>query len=380
MIVIGTRPEAIKLAPVVLQLAASDDLQPVVALTGQHREMTDQVLDLFGIRADHDLDILQPGQTLSDVTVRALTGLGRVMAEDPCDAVMIQGDTTTAFAGALAAFYLGIPVAHVEAGLRTGNPRSPFPEEINRRLATVLTSIHLAPTPSSEANLLREAVAPESIFVTGNTVIDALLWTVEHQVDYGDPVLAGLDTDSRRVLLVTAHRRESWGGPMRDIGAALGDLARGDPDLVIVFPIHRNPLVRAAVLPAVEHVDNVLVVEPLAYGAFVRLMARADVILTDSGGVQEEAPTLGKPVLVMRDTTERPEAVSAGTVRLVGTDRETVAGAVRHLLDDAGAYAEMAKAVNPYGDGQASRRIAQALRFSFGAGVRPDAFDPVTPR
>ena len=373
-IVIGTRPEAIKLAPVVLELAGSDDLRPLVILTGQHREMVDQVLDLFGIRAQHDLDILQAGQTLTDVTVRALVGLEPVLKADRPDALIVQGDTTTAFAGALAAFYQGIPVAHVEAGLRTGDPRSPFPEEINRRLTAPLTAVHLAPTASSAANLLREAVDPETVYVTGNTVIDALLWTVERRVDYGDPALAGLDDDPRRVLLVTAHRRESWGEPMRAIGAALGDLARNDPDLLVVFPIHRNPLVREAILPAVEGLANVVIIEPLAYGAFARLMARADVILTDSGGVQEEGPTLGKPVLVMRDNTERPEAVEAGTARLIGTDDRTIVEWVRRLLDDPVAYAEMANAVNPYGDGHASRRIAQALRFFFGEGERPDAF------
>jgi len=373
-LVIGTRPEAIKLAPVVLELAASDDLCPVVILTGQHREMVDQVLGLFGIRAHHDLNILQAGQTLTDVTVRALVGLEPVLKADRPDALIVQGDTTTAFAGALAAFYQRVPVAHVEAGLRTGDPRSPFPEEINRRLTAPLTAVHLAPTGSSAANLLREAVEPETVFVTGNTVIDALLWTVERRVDYGDPALAGLDQDPRRVLLVTAHRRESWGEPMRAIGAALGDLARNDPDLLVVFPIHRNPLVREAILPAVEGLANVVMVEPLAYGAFARLMARADVILTDSGGVQEEGPTLGKPVLVMRDNTERPEAVEAGTARLIGTDHRAIVEWVRRLLDDPVAYAEMANAVNPYGDGQASRRIAQALRFFFGEGERPDAF------
>lgn len=373
---IGTRPEAIKLAPVVLELARTEDFEPVVILTGQHREMVDQVLDLFGIRPDHDLDILQDGQTLTDVTVRALAGLERILNNDPPEMVMVQGDTTTAFAGALAAFYQGIPVAHVEAGLRTGNPRSPFPEEINRRLTTPLTAVHLAPTPASAANLRREAVAADTIFVTGNTVIDALLWTVERKVDYGDPALAGLDEDDRRVLLVTAHRRESWGESMRDIGRAIAALARQDPKLLVVFPIHRNPRVRDAIRPAVEGLPNVLLVEPLAYGAFARLMARAHIILTDSGGIQEEGPTLAKPVLVMRDTTERPEAVDAGTARLIGTDPVAITGWVRRLLDDPGAYAEMANAVNPYGDGQAAPRIAQALRYAFGAGERPDPFNP----
>jgi UDP-N-acetylglucosamine 2-epimerase (non-hydrolysing) len=373
MVIIGTRPEAVKLAPLVLELAADPDLSPVVTLTGQHREMVDQVLELFAVRGDHDLDILQSGQTLTDVTVRALTGLERVLEEDPVDGVIVQGDTSTAFAGSLAAFYRGVPVFHVEAGLRTDTPRSPFPEEMNRRLTTRIASLHLAPTPSSAANLRREAVDSATIVVTGNTVIDALRWTAGRSPDYGDPALDTLDADPRRVLLVTAHRRESWGAAMEGIGTALSQLA-ADPHLLIVFPIHRNPVVREAIIPRLEGLDNVVVVEPLGYAAFVRLMARADVILSDSGGVQEEGPALGRPVLVMRDSTERPEAIAAGCVALVGTDPSVIVPAVRRLLDDPAAYAAMSTAANPYGDGHAARRSADAIAWFYGLRDRPEEF------
>src|SRR4051812_12285687 len=361
MVVMGTRPEAIKLAPIVHELERSPFFDPLVVVTAQHREMLDQVLDLFEIEVAHDLNILRERQTLTDVTVRALEGLSPVMAQTAPDAVIVQGDTTTTFIGALAAFYQQVPVVHVEAGLRTGDPWSPYPEEINRRLTTQLATLHLAPTATSRANLLAEQVPDERILVTGNSVIDALLWTVDRRVDYGDPELKALDDDPRRVLLVTAHRRESWGEPMAGIGRALASLAASEPDLVIVFPIHRNPVVRDAILPAIAGLDNVIITEPLAYGGFARLMERSDIVLTDSGGVQEEAPSLGKPVLVMRDTTERPEAMQAGTARLVGTDQQVIEDAVRTLLHDRRAYEAMANAVNPYGDGRAAERSVAAL-------------------
>jgi UDP-N-acetylglucosamine 2-epimerase (non-hydrolysing) len=374
MVVMGTRPEAIKLAPIVLELERSPGFDPMVVVTAQHREMLDQVLDLFEIEADHDLNILRPGQTLTDVTVRGLEGLSPLVAQHRPEAVVVQGDTTTTFIGALAAFYQQVPVVHVEAGLRTGDVYSPYPEEINRRLTTQLSALHLAPTDTSAANLRAEQVADDKIIVTGNSVIDALLWTVDRRVDYGDPLLKGLDEDPRRVLLVTAHRRESWGEPMANIGRALASLAHSEPDLVIVFPIHRNPLVRDAILPHIDGLENVIVTDPLDYGGFARLMERADVVLTDSGGVQEEAPSLGKPVLVMRDTTERPEAIAAGTAALVGTDQAAIEGAVRRLLHDRGAYAAMANAVNPYGDGRAAARTVAALAHLFGDGPRPQPF------
>jgi UDP-N-acetylglucosamine 2-epimerase (non-hydrolysing) len=379
MVVFGTRPEAIKVAPLIQALAAAPWSQPVVAVTAQHRRILDQVLDLFAIRPNYDLDIMRSGQTLTDVTVGALDGLGPVLADAGPDLVVVQGDTTTTFAAALAAFYRQIPVVHLEAGLRTGDVLSPYPEEMNRRLTSQLASLHLAPTPTARANLVAEGVKPDSVVVTGNTVIDALHWTVGRRVPYREQELAGLDADPRRVLLVTAHRRESWGEPMATVGAALADLARSEPELLIVLPIHPNPQVRQALLPAVTGLDNVLVVEPLAYGEFARLLDRATIVLTDSGGVQEEAPSLGKPVLVMRDTTERPEAVAAGTARLVSTDHDQILAGVRRLLHDPAQYARMANAVNPYGDGQAAERSCQAIARFLGLDATVREFAPADP-
>jgi UDP-N-acetylglucosamine 2-epimerase (non-hydrolysing) len=381
MVIYGTRPEAVKVAPLIKALAESTMFTPLVAVTAQHRSMLDQVNNVFAVRPEFDLDIHRPGQTLTAITTRALGGVQALLAEQRPDAVVVQGDTTTVFAAALAAFYEQIPVVHLEAGLRTGDPYSPYPEEINRRLATRLAALHLAPTASSKANLLDENVDPASVVVTGNTVIDALLWAVGRQFDYGEPALAELDLTSGPVLLVTAHRRESWGAPLRAVGRALARIARAHPDLRIVFPIHRNPVVRNAILPCVRDLPNVVVTEPLGYGGFSRLMNRASLILTDSGGVQEEGPSLGKPVLVMRDTTERPEAVQAGTVRLVGTDEELIVNTVGRLLTDPAAYAAMANAVNPYGDGQAAHRAVAALAHFFHLGPRAAEFgsSPVRP-
>jgi len=372
MVVFGTRPEAIKLAPVVQALDRAPGFEPIVAVTAQHREMLDQVLDTFGILPQHDLNILKDRQTLTDVTVRALEGMTPVIEQERPDAVIVQGDTTTTFVGALAAFYQRVPVIHVEAGLRTRDPYSPYPEEINRRLTTQLTALHLPPTTMSKRNLLLEGVDESRVVVTGNTVIDALLWTVEQPLAAGADVLTGLD--GKRVVLVTAHRRESWGPAMEGVGRALAAIARTEPDVEIVFPMHRNPRVREAIVPSVEGLPNVRLLEPLPYAPFAHLMRRADLILTDSGGIQEEGPSLGKPVLVMRDTTERPEAIVAGTARLVGTDEHVVSGAVRTLLHDADAYAAMANAVNPYGDGEAARRTVEALGHFFGDGPCPDEF------
>jgi UDP-N-acetylglucosamine 2-epimerase (non-hydrolysing) len=364
MVIYGTRPEAVKVAPLIQALDRSEMFTPVVAVTAQHRSMLDQVNAVFGVKPAFDLDIHQPGQTLTEITTRALSGVRSVLAQQRPDAVVVQGDTTTVFAAALAAFYEQVPVVHLEAGLRTGDPYSPYPEEINRRLTTRLTTLHLAPTSTSKANLLTENVDEASIVVTGNTVIDALLWAVPRQRGYSAPV-----------LLVTAHRRESWGDPLRGVGRALARIASAHRDLRVVFPVHRNPVVRDAVLPALRDVPNVIVTEPLPYGSFCRLMNRATVILTDSGGVQEEGPSLGKPVLVMRETTERPEAVRAGTVKLVGTDEDVIAGTVGRLLTDPAAYAAMANAVNPYGDGQAAQRAVAALAHHFHLGPPPDEFD-----
>jgi UDP-N-acetylglucosamine 2-epimerase (non-hydrolysing) len=375
MVVYGTRPEAIKVAPLIRALDASPLFIPLAAVTAQHRSMLDQVNQVFRITPQFDLDIHEPGQTLTDITTRALTGVQRLLSEQQPDAVLVQGDTTTVFAAALAAFYEKIPVVHLEAGLRTGNPYAPYPEEINRRLATRLAALHLAPTATSRANLVAENVEPATVVVTGNTVIDALLWAVACRLSYGDRALEDLDRTASPVLLVTAHRRESWGAPLRSVGRALARIARAHPDLRVVFPIHRNPIVREAVLPAIGEISNVIVTEPLPYGGFARLMNRATVILTDSGGVQEEGPSLGKPVLVMRDTTERPEAIRAGTARLVGTDEDLIVGTVDKLLTDVDAYAAMANAVNPYGDGRAAERSVAAIAHYFGEGPAAEEFD-----
>lgn len=374
MVIFGTRPEAIKMAPAILALKASRNFEPIVTVTAQHRSMLDQVLDLFSITPDHDLNIIEPRQTLTGVTIKALERLSPLVEAEKPDIVLVQGDTTTTFVGGLAAFYHQVPVVHMEAGLRTGDPHSPFPEEINRCLTTRLTALHLAPTASNKANLLAENVPQPQIVVTGNTVIDALLHTVEKKVDYGDPALDGIDDDPRKVLLVTAHRRESWGEPMKGIGRALARIARAYPDMLVVFPMHKNPVVREAIAPAIDGLDNVMVIEPLAYGGFARLMNRAHIVLTDSGGVQEEAPSLGKPVLVMRDTTERPEAMHAGTVKLVGAEEESIVASVSELLDDPAAYASMANAVNPYGDGFAAERTVHAIAQLLGDGPPVEEF------
>lgn len=374
--VFGTRPEAIKLAPIVRALADSEHFAPIVVVTAQHRGMLDQVLELFELVPDHDLHVIRDRQTLGGITVRALEGLEPILAERRPDAVIVQGDTTTTMVGALAAFYAKVPVVHVEAGLRTFDPLSPYPEEINRRVTTQLSALHLAPTATSRANLLREGVSPADVLVTGNSVIDALLWVVERAETPADPRVAALLEDPRRLVLVTAHRRESWGEPMAAVGRALARLAAANPDVVLALPAHANPVVRETLLPAVAGYDNVIVTEPQPYGAFARLIHRSHVVLSDSGGVQEEAPSVGTPVLVMRDTTERPEAIEAGTARLVGTSEETIVGTVQTLLDDPVAHARMANAVNPYGDGRASERTVDALAAFFGLGARPSEFDP----
>jgi UDP-N-acetylglucosamine 2-epimerase (non-hydrolysing) len=379
MVVYGTRPEAVKVAPLIQALDESEYFVPQVAVTAQHRSMLDQVNEVFGIKPDFDLDICSPGQTLAEITTRALTGTHEVLAEERPDAVVVQGDTTTVFAAALAAFYEKIPVAHLEAGLRTGDRFSPYPEEVNRLLATRLAALHLAPTPASKANLLAENVDPGAVVVTGNTVIDALLWTVGQgpglsEPAYGDLALDELDHTGAPVVLVTAHRRESWGAPLRAVGRALARIAREHDWARVVVPVHRNPVVRDAIIPAVRGLPNVLVTEPLPYRGFARLMNRSSVILTDSGGVQEEGPSLGKPVLVMRETTERPEAVSAGTVQLVGTDPDRIVAAVDSLLTDPAAYAAMAGAVNPYGDGRAAGRAVAALAHYFHLGPPAEEF------
>jgi UDP-N-acetylglucosamine 2-epimerase (non-hydrolysing) len=378
LVVYGTRPEAIKMAPVVAALQRSAHLEPVVAVTGQHRAMLDQVNELFGIYPAHDLDIIATRQTLEGITIKALAGVSAVIANEQPDAVLVQGDTTTCFAAALAAFYQQVPVIHLEAGLRTHSRYNPFPEEINRLLTTQLASVHLAPTLTSRDNLLANGVSAADIVVTGNTVIDALLEVVSRNLVIEDDTLRqALDSlGTRPLLLVTSHRRESWGEPMRRVAEATARLARTFPDLVVLLPAHLNPVVREVLLPPLEGLDNVVITDPLSYGDFSAALARSTVVLTDSGGVQEEAPSLGKPVLVMRETTERPEAVTAGTVRLVGTDPEVIFAAAAELLTDPAAYARMAHAVNPYGDGKAALRSVAAIEHFFALADRPEPFVP----
>lgn len=374
MPIFGTRPEAIKMAPIVSALHADDRFECIVTVTGQHREMLDQVNELFGIVPNHDLNILQPGQTLSDILTRTINGLDKLLAEEKPDAVVVQGDTTTSTAGAIAAFYRGIPVIHVEAGLRSHNLRSPFPEEANRKITTQVASLHLAPTRTSKANLLAEGIKEADIVVTGNTVIDALLATVGKEIPFADSLLEELAASGRRILLVTTHRRENQGHAMRGVGRALARIAKADPELVIVLPAHKNPVVREAVLPAIEGLTNVIITEPLAYAEFTRLLSLTTVVLTDSGGVQEEAPSLGKPVLVMRDNTERPEAVAAGTVKLIGTDEGRIVEETTRLFQDVEYYESMASAVNPYGDGLAASRTVAAAAQLMGVGQRLHEF------
>ncbi len=368
--IFGTRPGAIKMAPVVLALQADARFESRVCVTAQHREMLDQVLRLFGIVPDRDLDLMQPGQDLFDVTSRVLLGMREVLRAERPDLVLVQGDTTTCFAAALAAFYENIPIGHVEAGLRTGNLRAPFPEEANRAMVSRLAWLHFAPTEASRRNLMHEGVAEAAIHVTGNTVIDALLMTRD-RVDAADPVrwrdlfgVALFDRivdPHRRLVLVTGHRRENFGQGFEDLCSAIAELATEHEDWDFIYPVHLNPNVQEPVLRLLSGRGNVHLIEPQDYAPFVWLMCRCDLILTDSGGIQEEAPSLGKPVLVMRDTTERPEAVDAGTVRLVGTTRAKITHQVNALLLQPEARAAMNQIPNPYGDGRAAQRIVRAV-------------------
>jgi len=364
--VFGTRPEAIKMAPLALQLAADNRFDAKVCVTGQHREMLDQVLELFELKPDYDLNIMKPGQDLTDVTAGILTGLKSVLAEFKPDIVLVHGDTATTFAASLAAYYQQIAVAHVEAGLRTGNIYSPWPEEGNRKLTGALATLHFAPTATSKQNLLKEGVPESAISVTGNTVIDALLDVVNKletnealKQQFSDQ-FSFLHSD-KKLILVTGHRRESFGGGFERICQALVDTARAHPDVEVLYPVHLNPNVREPVNRLLQGINNVHLIEPLDYLPFVYLMNRAHIILTDSGGIQEEAPSLGKPVLVMRDTTERPEAVDAGTVKLVGTEIGAICDNLNALLTNEEAYIAMSRAHNPYGDGRACKHIRESL-------------------
>ena len=362
MTVFGTRPEAIKMCPLVLEMRKYPEyIQPIVAVTAQHREMLDQVLDLFGIVPDYDLNIMTSGQTLYDVTTRALMGLKPVMEEAKPDMVLVHGDTTTTFAGALAAFYAQIPVGHVEAGLRTGNKYSPYPEEMNRKLTGAMADMHFAPTATSKGNLLKENVNPASILITGNTVIDALQTTVHGDYHFADEDFNRVFATGHKLILMTTHRRENLGEPMRHVYRALKSVLETHENVEAIFPVHKNPKVREIVNQELGHLSRVHLIEPMDYEPFANLMAKVDIVLTDSGGLQEEAPALGKPVLVLRDTTERPEAVEAGTVKLVGTAYEDVLQETNRLLDDDEHYRSMAEAANPYGDGKACERIIKAI-------------------
>lgn len=371
MTVFGTRPEAIKMCPLVLEMQKYPDfIEPIVAVTAQHREMLDQVLQLFAIKPDYDLNIMTAGQTLYDVTGRALAGLKDVLAEAQPDMVLVHGDTTTTFVGALASFYAQIPVGHVEAGLRTGNKFSPYPEEMNRKLTGAIADIHFAPTSTSKNNLLKENIDPAAIVVTGNTVIDALQTTVKADYRFTDSGLQKALAGGKRLILVTTHRRENLGEPMRHVYQALRKVLENHPDVEAIFPVHKNPKVREIVDEELGKLAQVHLIEPLDYEPFANLMAKVDIVLTDSGGIQEEAPALGKPVLVLRDTTERPEAVDAGTVKLVGTAYDDVLRETSLLLDDSKHYQSMAEAANPYGDGRACERIIRKILHENGYDIK----------
>ena len=369
LLVFGTRPEAIKMCPLVKEFQKHPEFfETVVCVTGQHREMLDQVLQIFDVKPDYDLNIMKQGQDLYDVTARVLTGMRDVLDRVNPNVVLVHGDTTTSMAAAMAAYYLQIPVGHVEAGLRTHNIYSPWPEEMNRQITGRIATFDFAPTPLSRQNLLDEGVDPEKITVTGNTVIDALHWVVENVMEKGyapaDALVASLPHGGRRMVLITGHRRENFGEGFISMCTAIRDLARKYPEVNFVYPMHLNPNVRKPIREVFgeEKKDNLFFIEPLDYLDFVYLMSRSYIVLTDSGGIQEEAPGLGKPVLVMRDTTERPEALDAGTVRLVGTDYEKIVSEVSTLLDDHDHYEEMSHAVNPYGDGKACPRIVEKLK------------------
>jgi UDP-N-acetylglucosamine 2-epimerase (non-hydrolysing) len=371
MTIFGTRPEAIKMAPVIKRLKAEEMVEVIVTVTAQHREMLDQVLNLFDIKSNYDLNIMQSGQTLSDITVRVLKGLEEIIILERPDLVLVHGDTTSTFVGALGAFYHQIKVGHVEAGLRTYNKYSPFPEEMNRHLTGSLADLHLAPTSVAKDNLLSENIPVKQIFVTGNTVIDALLETVNQDYSFKIPEFREIDFANKKIILLTAHRRENLGQPMENIFTAVRELVELHREVEVVFPVHLNPRVRESVNKILAGVKEIRLIEPLDYQPFVNLMARSYLVLTDSGGIQEEAPALGKPVLVLRNTTERPEAVMAGTVKLVGTDRKCIISEAGKLLTDNRQYRKMAEAVNPYGDGQASQRILQRLLFEFALSKKP---------
>ena len=362
MSVFGTRPEAIKMAPLVKKLNADPDIESVLCVTAQHREMLDQVLELFELKPDYDLNIMKPNQTLAMITANVLTGMEDVLIKDRPDIVLVHGDTSTTFSAALAAFYQKIPVGHVEAGLRTYDMYSPFPEEVNRVLTGHMASIHFAPTERNRSNLMKEGIPEDRIAITGNTVVDALLEVAGKPYEFEDETLKNIDFENKRVIAVTCHRRENLGEYMVHIFSAIREIAEEFEDVEVVYPVHLNPKVRATANEILSGCENVHLIDPLSYQPFVNLMAKSYFIITDSGGMQEEAPSLGKPVLVVRRETERPEALAAGTVKLAGVEQATIAAMARELLTDRSAYDAMAHAENPYGDGHACEKIIEALK------------------
>lgn len=375
-VIFGTRPEAIKLAPLIKRLKNNPErFEPVTIVTAQHREMLDQVLDLFLIQPEYDLDIIKPRQGLAQITANAIAGLDPVLAEVKPDYVVVQGDTTTTFVGALAAFYHKIACAHVEAGLRTRKKYYPYPEEINRQITSVLSDVHFAPTVVSKQNLLEEGVPAERIFVTGNTVIDALQDVLSRRMEHLHPALEKAAAQKMRMVLVTSHRRENQGKPQEQICEALFELVKRFQDILVVFPVHLSPAVRDVVISKLKGQDRIILLDPLDYLETAHFMKASYLILTDSGGIQEEAPALGKPVLVLRNDTERPEGLDAGTVKLVGVEKDNIVKTASDLLEDSAIYSNMALAVNPYGDGRACERILQALEFLKGRATSPAPFN-----
>ncbi|MBQ3425660.1 MAG: UDP-N-acetylglucosamine 2-epimerase (non-hydrolyzing) [Clostridia bacterium] len=375
MTVFGTRPEAIKMCPLVQELKKHEEIEPVVCVTAQHREMLDQVLEIFGVVPDYDLDIMKSRQTLAGITTRVLEGMEDVLKKEQPDIVLVHGDTSTSFVAALAAFYQQIKVGHVEAGLRTYDIYSPFPEEMNRQLTGRIANLHFSPTTRNFNNLRAENVSAEKIYITGNTVIDALKTTVRSDYEFKDDCLRALDYENRRVIIVTAHRRENLGKPLEDICKAIKEIIESYPDTEAVYPVHLNPAVRETVWGVLGDTERVHLIDPLDTNELHNAIARSFMVMTDSGGIQEEAPALAKPVLVLRRETERPEAVEAGTVKLAGVDKEVIVNMARELLDSKEAYNKMAQAANPYGDGEASRRITEALLYEFEyRDTKPDSF------
>ncbi|WP_072742952.1 non-hydrolyzing UDP-N-acetylglucosamine 2-epimerase [Sporanaerobacter acetigenes] len=361
MTVFGTRPEAIKMAPIVKAMEKEERIENIVCVTAQHRQMLDQVLNIFDIEPDFDLNIFKPGQTLTEITTKALEGLEKVIIENKPDLLLVQGDTTTVFAGALAAFYQKVKIGHVEAGLRSGNLYSPYPEEANRKLTGILTDFHFAPTEKNRENLLKEGYPDEKIFITGNTVIDALFHVVKDKYIFNDELLDSIDFENRKVILMTSHRRENIGKPMENIFTAIKRIVEAHEDVEVVFPIHLNPKVRDIAYKVFDNHPRIHLVEPLNYEPFTNLMAKSYLVVTDSGGLQEEAPSLGKPVLVVREETERPEGIVAGTAKLVGTNEEKIYKEINMLLNEKEKYLKMSNAVNPYGDGKAAEKIVDII-------------------